>query len=179
MRGSHGLSARRARRTKSSRPEGPQLEVGAQRAPRLLYFIFYIYIWKPTMLLHPEAIFLVWLQNKPSVLRSKIFLYFLFLKNIFIFFIFDKHFYIFKLNLQYSGVRQSWSNLPPRVVGLGLNISKWEWTNFKMETLHFRWECSKDRRWDWNLIGMSRFCCLYFLVIPAFVLFKKKLPHPI
>ena len=44
LRGSHGLSARRARRTKSSRPEGPKagpkgrnLEVGAQRAPRLLF----------------------------------------------------------------------------------------------------------------------------------------------
>ena len=45
MRGSHGLSARgrRARRTKSRRPEGPkagpkgrQLEVGARRASRLL-----------------------------------------------------------------------------------------------------------------------------------------------
>ena len=43
MRGSHGLSARRARRTLSSRPEGPKdgpkgrtLEVGARRAPRLL-----------------------------------------------------------------------------------------------------------------------------------------------
>ena len=43
LRGSHGLSARRARRTKSSRPEGPkagpkgrQLEVGARRAPRPL-----------------------------------------------------------------------------------------------------------------------------------------------
>ena len=43
MRGSHGLSARRARRTKSRMPEGQkagpkgrQLEVGAQRAPRLL-----------------------------------------------------------------------------------------------------------------------------------------------
>ena len=43
LRGSHGLSARRARRTKSSRPEGPKagpkgrkLEVGARRAPRLL-----------------------------------------------------------------------------------------------------------------------------------------------
>merc|ERR1719510_643352 len=43
-RGSHGLSARRARRTKSSRPEGPKagpkgrkLEVGARRAPRLLF----------------------------------------------------------------------------------------------------------------------------------------------
>ena len=39
LRGSHGLSARRARRTKSSRPEGPKagpkghrLEVGARRA---------------------------------------------------------------------------------------------------------------------------------------------------
>ena len=43
MRGSHGLSARRARRTKSRRPEGPKggpkdrrLEVGARRAPKLL-----------------------------------------------------------------------------------------------------------------------------------------------
>ena len=42
-RGSHGLSAWRARRMKSSRPEGPKagpkgrkLEVGARRAPRLL-----------------------------------------------------------------------------------------------------------------------------------------------
>ena len=51
MRGSHGLSARRARRTKSSRPEGQkaglkgrQLEVGAQRAPRLLvFYIFFIF----------------------------------------------------------------------------------------------------------------------------------------
>ena len=49
-RGSHGLSARRARRTKSSRPEGPKagpkggnLEVGARRAPRLLVCI-YVYI---------------------------------------------------------------------------------------------------------------------------------------
>ena len=46
MRGSHGLSARRAQRTMSSRPEGPKagpkgrnLEVGARRAPRLLWFI--------------------------------------------------------------------------------------------------------------------------------------------
>ena len=31
-----GLSARRARRTKSRGPKGLQLEVGAQRAPRLL-----------------------------------------------------------------------------------------------------------------------------------------------
>ena len=43
VRGSHGLSARRARRTKSRRPEGPKggpkghrLEVGARRAPKLL-----------------------------------------------------------------------------------------------------------------------------------------------
>ena len=36
MRGSHGLSARRARRTKSRGSKGLQLEVGAQRAPRLL-----------------------------------------------------------------------------------------------------------------------------------------------
>ena len=33
---SHGLSARRARRTKSRGPKGLQLEVGARRAPRLL-----------------------------------------------------------------------------------------------------------------------------------------------
>ena len=32
----HGLSARRARRTKSRGPKGLQLEVGARRAPRLL-----------------------------------------------------------------------------------------------------------------------------------------------
>ena len=45
VRGSHGLSARRARRTKSRRPEGPKggpkghrLEVGARRAPKLLVF---------------------------------------------------------------------------------------------------------------------------------------------
>ena len=45
LRGSHGLSARRARRTKSARPEGPKagpkgrkLEVGARRAPRLLVY---------------------------------------------------------------------------------------------------------------------------------------------
>ena len=34
LRGSHGLSARRARRTKSRGPKGLQLEVGARRAPR-------------------------------------------------------------------------------------------------------------------------------------------------
>ena len=39
MRGSHGLSARRARRTKSRGPKGLQLEVGARRAPRLLVYI--------------------------------------------------------------------------------------------------------------------------------------------
>ena len=36
MHGSHGLSARRARRKKSRGPKGLQLEVGARRAPRLL-----------------------------------------------------------------------------------------------------------------------------------------------
>ena len=36
LRGSRGLSARRARRTKSRGPKGPQLEVGARRAPTLL-----------------------------------------------------------------------------------------------------------------------------------------------
>ena len=36
LRGSHGLSARRARRTKSRGPKGLQLEVGARRAPKLL-----------------------------------------------------------------------------------------------------------------------------------------------
>ena len=36
LHGSHGLSARRARRTKSRGPKGLQLEVGARRAPRLL-----------------------------------------------------------------------------------------------------------------------------------------------
>ena len=35
LRGSHGLSARKARRTKSRGPKGHQLEVGAWRAPRL------------------------------------------------------------------------------------------------------------------------------------------------
>ena len=35
-----GLSARRTRRTKSRGPKGLQLEVGARRAPRLLYTIF-------------------------------------------------------------------------------------------------------------------------------------------
>ena len=38
----HGLSARRARRTKSRGPKGLQLEVGARRAPRLL--VVYILI---------------------------------------------------------------------------------------------------------------------------------------
>ena len=33
LRGSHGLSTRRAGRTKSRGPKGLQLEVGAQRAP--------------------------------------------------------------------------------------------------------------------------------------------------
>ena len=33
LRGSHGLSARRARRTKSRGPKGLHLEVGARRAP--------------------------------------------------------------------------------------------------------------------------------------------------
>ena len=36
LRRSHGLSARRARRTKSRGPKGLHLEVGARRAPRLL-----------------------------------------------------------------------------------------------------------------------------------------------
>ena len=34
LRGSHGLSAQRARRTKSRGPKGLQLEVGARRAPQ-------------------------------------------------------------------------------------------------------------------------------------------------
>ena len=38
LRGSHGLSARRARRTKSRGPKGHQLEVRARRAPTLLVF---------------------------------------------------------------------------------------------------------------------------------------------
>ena len=49
LRGSHGLSARRARRTKSRRPKGPKggpkgrrLEVGARRAPKLLVCNHYI-----------------------------------------------------------------------------------------------------------------------------------------
>ena len=33
LRGSHGLSARRAQRTKSKGPKGLQLEVGSQRGP--------------------------------------------------------------------------------------------------------------------------------------------------
>ena len=37
MCGSHGLSARRARRTKSRGPKGLHLEVGARRTPRLLF----------------------------------------------------------------------------------------------------------------------------------------------
>ena len=36
LRGSHGLNGRRAQRTKSRGPKGPQLKVGAQRVPRLL-----------------------------------------------------------------------------------------------------------------------------------------------
>ena len=46
LRGSHGLSARRARRTMSRGPKGLQLEVGARRALRLLvtlYYTYYIY----------------------------------------------------------------------------------------------------------------------------------------
>ena len=35
-----GLSAPRARRTKSKGPKGLQLEVGVQRAPRLLVFLY-------------------------------------------------------------------------------------------------------------------------------------------
>ena len=41
LRGSHGLSARRAWRTKSRGPKGLQLEVGAWRAPRLLVMIIF------------------------------------------------------------------------------------------------------------------------------------------
>ena len=51
MRGSHGLSARRARRTKSKMPEGQkagpkccQLKVRAQRAPRLLVTQYLSYL---------------------------------------------------------------------------------------------------------------------------------------
>ena len=36
LHGSHGLSARRAQRTKSRGPKGLQVEVGARRAPKLL-----------------------------------------------------------------------------------------------------------------------------------------------
>ena len=57
VRGSHGLSARRARRTKSRMPEGQkagpkgrQLEVGAQRAPRLLV----CYIFEKVMVRGPQ-----------------------------------------------------------------------------------------------------------------------------
>ena len=56
LRGSHGLSARRARRTKSSRPEGPKagpkgrkLEVGPRRGPRLL--VLYIFIFPCLLIL--------------------------------------------------------------------------------------------------------------------------------
>ena len=49
LRGSHGLSARRARRTKSRRPKGLQLEllveVGARRAPRLLVCIYIPFVF--------------------------------------------------------------------------------------------------------------------------------------
>ena len=44
LRGSHSLSAQRARRTKSRGPKGLQLEVGARRAPKLLVFS---YFWPP------------------------------------------------------------------------------------------------------------------------------------
>ena len=40
LRVSQGLSARRARRTKSRGPKGLQLEVGARRAPRLLVHLY-------------------------------------------------------------------------------------------------------------------------------------------
>ena len=40
LQGSHGLSARRAQRTKSRGPKGLQLEVGARRAPRLVAYIY-------------------------------------------------------------------------------------------------------------------------------------------
>ena len=43
LRVSHGLSAGRARRTKSTGPKGLQLEVGARRAPRLLVFDIMIF----------------------------------------------------------------------------------------------------------------------------------------
>ena len=50
LRGSHGLSARRARRTKSKGPKGLQLEVGARRAPKLLVcFIFVSYLILPAI----------------------------------------------------------------------------------------------------------------------------------
>ena len=56
---SHGLSAQRARRTKSSRPEGPKagpkgrrLEVGARRAPRLLVYIYGLW-WKISVFAPP------------------------------------------------------------------------------------------------------------------------------
>ena len=42
-----GLSARRAQRTKSRGPKGPQLEVGARRVPRLLVFLYLsVDFWK-------------------------------------------------------------------------------------------------------------------------------------
>ena len=48
--GSRGLSARRARRTKSRGPKGLQIEVGARRAPRLLVLLYVLYYkrsWDP------------------------------------------------------------------------------------------------------------------------------------
>ena len=41
LRGSNGLSARRAQRAKSRGPKGLKLEVGAQRAPRFLVLIYF------------------------------------------------------------------------------------------------------------------------------------------
>ena len=53
MRGSHGLSARRARRTKSRGPKGLRLEVRARRAPRLLSIKINLSTHMPISIPHP------------------------------------------------------------------------------------------------------------------------------
>ena len=45
LHGSHGLSAWRARRTKSRSPKGLQLEMGARRASRLLVLLYFWYFY--------------------------------------------------------------------------------------------------------------------------------------
>ena len=53
LRGSHGLNARRARRTESRGPKGLHSEVWARRAPRLLVMLYWL-------LLH---IYMVWIYG--------------------------------------------------------------------------------------------------------------------